>query len=274
MSRVAVAPLGLLMLVGLSGGWGSASSSPPPNTITLVAKEDQFQAPSTAPAGATRITLENQGTQVHHAVFVRLDRGKTLTDFVAAMKTEHAPAWATFVGGPDAAVPGGRSQATIDLPAGRYLIVCMIPNAEGVPHMMMGMMKALTVTAASGPAPAMPAADLTVDMKDYSYTFSKPPTAGTHTLMVKNTGTQWHELEPARLKPGKTLQDLMAWGQKLDGPPPATLLGGVSPMSPGREGEMTVDFTPGQYVFLCFLPDAKDGQVHAAHGMVKAFDIQ
>lgn len=273
MSRTALVSLGLGIVVGLSGGWGSAP--PSPNSVTVVAKEYQFDVPATIRAGLTRVTLDNQGTQVHHLIFIRLQAGKTIQEFVAAMKTEHAPAWATFMGGPNAALPGTRSQATIDLPAGHYLVACMIPNPQGVPHLMMDMMKALTVTgSAADLVQARPAADVTVDMKDYSYTFSKPVSAGTHTIVVKNSGTQWHELEPIRLNAGKTMQDVMAWARTLQGPPPAVLLGGISPMSPGRQAEMTIDFTPGHYAFICFLPDAKDGQAHAAHGMVQEFDVR
>jgi hypothetical protein len=32
--------------------------------------------------------------------------------------------------------------------------------------------------------------------------------------------------------------------------------------------------TPGNYVMLCFLPDAKDGKPHLDHGMVKEFTVK
>jgi hypothetical protein len=35
----------------------------------------------------------------------------------------------------------------------------------------------------------------------------------------------------------------------------------------------TADLTPGNYVLLCFVPDAKDGKAHMEHGMVKEFKV-
>jgi uncharacterized cupredoxin-like copper-binding protein len=44
-------------------------------------------------------------------------------------------------------------------------------------------------------------------------------------------------------------------------------------MHPGGSASFTVDLTPGNYAFICFLPDAKDGKPHALHGMTKQFTI-
>jgi hypothetical protein len=34
-----------------------------------------------------------------------------------------------------------------------------------------------------------------------------------------------------------------------------------------------MEFTPGEYGMLCFIPDAKDGKPHIAHGMMKQFTV-
>jgi hypothetical protein len=34
-----------------------------------------------------------------------------------------------------------------------------------------------------------------------------------------------------------------------------------------------VEFTPGQYAFLCFAPDSKDGKPHFLHGMAKLLEV-
>ena len=38
--------------------------------------------------------------------------------------------------------------------------------------------------------------------------------------------------------------------------------------------DLTASFTPGDYTLLCFVPDAKDGKPHIAHGMVKNFTVK
>ena len=42
----------------------------------------------------------------------------------------------------------------------------------------------------------------------------------------------------------------------------------------GGAAYVTVDFTPGDYAFVCFLPDAKDGKPHFEHGMVKQVHVE
>ena len=55
------------------------------------------------------------------------------------------PAWVTFVGGPNAVIPGQEAVATMNLAEGDYLLICLIPNKQGVPHLALGMQKPLSV---------------------------------------------------------------------------------------------------------------------------------
>ncbi|MGD0483157.1 MAG: hypothetical protein ABSB58_00735 [Gemmatimonadales bacterium] len=57
------------------------------------------------------------------------------------------------------------------------------------------------------------------------------------------------------------------------GAPPALPLGGASGMIPGDHATFTMNFTPGNYPLLCFLPGGKDGKEHALHGMVKQIHV-
>ena len=50
-------------------------------------------------------------------------------------------------------------------------------------------------------------------------------------------------------------------------------MGGISAMPKGAVGYVSVNLPPGEYALMCFLPDAKDGKPHLAHGMVKQFTI-
>jgi hypothetical protein len=60
----------------------------------------------------------------------------------------------------------------------------------------------------------------------------------------------------------------------MQGAPPAHLIGGVAPLAPGETNVLTLEVTPGPYAFLCFVPDAKDGKPHVAHGMMKDIVIR
>lgn len=44
--------------------------------------------------------------------------------------------------------PGQTAEATVDLPRGEYLFICLVTSPDGVAHVLKGMVKPLTVTAA------------------------------------------------------------------------------------------------------------------------------
>lgn len=93
-------------------------------------------------------------------------------------------------------------------------------------------------------------------------------------IRIENNGTQWHELVFVRLEPGKTVEDLAKYAEKPEGPPPGGPVDGVAPLSPGASNTVTVDLTPGEYGFICFLPDTKDGKPHLVHGMIQQFLVK
>src|SRR5947208_10672030 len=180
-----------------------------PSLITITATDYAFAVPDTIPAGLTTFRLVNQGKELHHASLVRLGDGKSVADFqaalAAAMKNHTPPpAWMGFAGGPNALTPGDTGTATQTLEPGSYLFVCWIPSADGVPHVMKGMMHPMVVTAARAPAAPEPTADLSITLTDCDLQLSQPLTAGTHVVRVANTGTQAHEVTITARSPRKT----------------------------------------------------------------------
>ena len=152
-------------------------------------------------------------------------------------------------------------------------MVCHIPAPDGVTHLAKGMFKQFTVIPSATPA-AEPKADVTMTLTDYDFTLSAPLTAGRRTIRLVNGAAQPHEAFIAKLAPGKTAQDALAFLGKMQGEPPIMPYGGVTGMATGRAMSFAADFTPGQYVLLCFVPDAKDGKAHIAHGMVKTIEVK
>jgi plastocyanin len=249
----------------------TAAAPPEPNTVTLTASDFAYNTPDTIPAGVTTFRLVNSSsTEAHHAFLVKLNEGKTIQDFSAAMNNESAPvpAWAVFVGGPNAADPGSTIASTIAVDTGNYVYFCVIPGADGIPHVAKGMVKGLTVVPATGPTAPEPTADITMELHDYGFRATPAITAGRHTIKFTNAAAQNHEVVLVKLEPGMTIQDWLAAAEKMQGPLPGKLMSGISGLSPGRSGYITADFTPGEYGLVCFVPDSKDGKPHFLHGMV------
>jgi hypothetical protein len=280
-SRASLASLTLLAFAGCRSDKPPAHTSagtttaPPPNVITFIARDYGFEGPAQIPAGVTTFRLDNQGKELHHLVIARLDEGRTYDSLLAVLrKPGPPPAWMHLVGGPNAGIPGGASNATIDIGQGHYAVLCFIPGADGVPHVAKGMIAPLEVTPAVGPAARTVPADVTITLTDYAFELSSPLTPGHHMIQVTNRGQQEHELVIARFAPGKTVKDVEAWDKAgYKGPPPIEPLGGMSPMMANETGELSVDLTPGDYVLICFVPDAKDGKAHLLHGMVKPIKV-
>ena len=250
--------------------------------VTVHASEFAFTAPKSIAAGQTTFRLVNDGKQLHHITIFKLEQGKTLKDLEAAMKSDGPPpAWLVSVGGPNAAVPGATIDATLDLAAGNYVLACLIPSpGDETPHMMKGMVAPLTVSASGGVTQAggtyapTPAPDVHLVVKDYGFAFSKPITAGKHTVHVMNEGPQEHEVIMLKLAPGKHVADFNSWALTgMKGPPPAMPIAGMAGMAKGRTGIFTDDFTPGTYAITCFVP-APDKKMHSEHGMSMEFEVK
>ena len=267
--------------IALAGAFGCAKTQeqapapPPPNVVNVTAVNYAFTLPDTVPSGATTFRLVNHGTELHHLQVVRLLQGRTLDSLAAALKHPGPfPAWVQLVGGPNAAAPNDTTVATVDLPAGHYAVLCLIPGADNMPHFTKGMIRPLEVRYnAATVNPTLPAADLSVTLKDYQFDMAGTVAAGTHSFGVTNDGPQPHELVLAQLAPGKTLQDLMTWVDGgMHGAPPGKPIGGVTGLAVGRHAQFTATLTPGTYGFICFFP-APDGKDHAHHGMLKQFTV-
>jgi uncharacterized cupredoxin-like copper-binding protein len=262
-----------VVLGAVVGGFAEAPGRSGIRTVTVTATDYALEAPDSLPAGAVTFRLVNRGKEFHHLWVARLQQGKTAEDVLAALKTPGPlPGWVHEVGGPNAPAPGGASNATVSLTVGNYVIGCLIPSADGVRHLMKGMVRSLIVVESPMPTPD-PVGNVTMTLHDYSFALTQPLTPGRHLIEVRNNGRQPHEIELVQLAPGNTAAEVLAWVHEPMGSPPGLPLGGVAPLARGGVAWFEVDLQPGKYALICFLPDAKDGKAHYEHGMVQEIDV-
>ncbi len=271
--------VGLLLVAGTLNAQAAASPAAVLHELTITARDFAYDMPESVPAGPTRVRLVNQGPEFHHAIFLRIADGHSYDEFMQAMQAAGAPpSWAEIVGGPN--TPGAPDRPVVDymdLKAGQYAVLCMIPSAvDGKPHVAHGMVRPLTVTAGTSAATApLPEADATMTLKDYGYDLDHPLTAGHHIVRVTNAAAQPHEVVLVKLNEGKVAADVVAWEMGgRQGPAPGTVITGVAPLGPGEANLLEVDLEPGDYGLLCFFPDAKDGKPHVMHGMVRQIRVE
>lgn len=248
-----------------------------PREVRFTATDFAFDGPDVIEAGMITMVLDNQGETWHHLQLVKLPDGMTAQDFqeaVAGMQPgSPPPPWLNEAGGVNPPAPGEPARVTMLVEPGEYVVLCFVDTPDKVPHVMKGMIRPLTVTEASQPAAPLPESDVRLTLVDYAFSFSAPPTADTRVIRVEVAAEQAHEVAFFRLAEGKTMDDVAAWAETYEGEPPLTPVGGVPGMRRGQVADVHVRFTPGQYVALCFLPDATDGRMHVEHGMVLPFSI-
>jgi hypothetical protein len=273
MKPTSLALLGLAALPLVLGAYIQRRGAEP-RTLTVTARDYALDLPDTLPEGAVTLRLVNQGKEFHHVWIARLEGGHTMADVQKALESRAGfPEWLTHIGGPNAPRPdGGEASATVILTPGQYVVACLIPSKDGIPHIMKGMSRTLTVVPSSRAARA-PAADAVMTLRDYTFFLSRPLSAGPHVIEVRNEGTQWHEFELVQLAPGKSPRDVIAFIERGVGDPPGLPLGGVSPLASGGTAYVDLDLAPGRYGLICFLPDHKDGKAHFEHGMVQEFTV-
>ncbi|MBA3316669.1 MAG: hypothetical protein H0T50_01070 [Gemmatimonadales bacterium] len=254
-----------------------ATGSAEPAVVTVEANDYAFGVPARVPAGVVTFRLVNQGKEAHHAQVIRLQDGKTVADFLRAFTdTASMPAWVRYLGGPVGTAPGRELLATTRLAPGRYALICRIRSPNGTTHVMKGMIREFEVVAGrDGSSAPLPVASDTLTLNDYGFVITRPLTSGYHTIRVENAGPQVHEVIMLKLVPGKTPADFARWGLSgRHGPAPGVPVGGAQFIDRGEVGVFSVELTAGEYGYICFVPDAKDGKRHFRHGMMTQFAVR
>ena len=124
----------------------------PEEAVTIEGSDFQFDAPETIAAGETTLRFTNASQSLHEVVIARFPAGSdvdldAVVEFFAEEEPEGPPPFdaPVFVGGVQAIFPGASQLATIDLERGTYVLLCGLPDEEGVPHLALGMIRQIRV---------------------------------------------------------------------------------------------------------------------------------
>ncbi len=245
--------------------------------IKVDAADFSYTAPETVNAGWVRVILTNSGSEPHHVQFLRLNDGVTVDQFETALKQAEGPALAMTkqVGGVGAIAPGLTAQSVINLSAGQYVILCLVPSpSDHVAHHEKGMIKTLTVEQ-SQVSVGEPTAGMNVHLKDFAFDLPDSLPAGPVTIKVINDGPEPHEFNILKLADGKTAADVMQFlSGAAGGPPPFTPVGGMNGLDMGLWGYAELNLEPGTYAAICNIPSPKaEGHPHFTLGMIKQFTV-
>jgi hypothetical protein len=279
MPRILSAVLVALMIVNAGCRTHPAATDPPRDVVTFVARDHAFDGPESVSAGHVTVRLVNQGQDAHHMQLIKLTDGRTATEFMAAVKAEPSatPEWAKYAGGPNAVMGNETAEATLDLVAGPYVLICQVPDRQGIPHMAQGMIKSIRVIEEPRKRMGRPndPADSVIRTLDFRYNVQQPLRAGRQRIRLVNRGAQPHEAVLVHLNPGATLKDFAAFFEpNAAGTPPGRPVGGMTGLEQDQEGTFVAMLTPGHYGLICFFLDPGSGMPHFAKGMATEFDVE
>src|SRR3954454_21997362 len=121
---VPVAAIAAALVAGCGG-----SSNPKPTALNLSISEQgknaAFQAPKTSKGGLVEVTLANKGKAPHGLQFIEYTSGHTAADVQKQLgsNSNKVPDWLKAEGGIGMVPPGASQTATVNLPAGNYVLV-------------------------------------------------------------------------------------------------------------------------------------------------------
>ncbi|MBI2913792.1 MAG: hypothetical protein HYY03_07720 [Chloroflexi bacterium] len=104
--------------------------------------------PDSIEAGEAVVEFRNDGSEPHELQIARVPDELTVEDVLRIFFEEVEPPEEfeyVALGGPQVMLPGDSTRARINLQSGRYVFICFVPNAEGVPHAALGMAAQLDV---------------------------------------------------------------------------------------------------------------------------------
>ena len=134
--------------------------------------------------------------------------------------------------------------------AGEYVLICFIPNSEGVLHAQLGMVSGFTI--AEGDANQAPQPAVTYTISDDHLDGPTELAAGDTAIEIVNDSSTNREITLFKVKEGSTLDDVGAFFEAADEGPPDFASGPIDFLAFVFDGTadrtITVNLTAGQWV--------------------------
>jgi hypothetical protein len=222
--------------------------------LTVLASDTALSTSPTVPAGITTVRLQLTGKTRRDLTVHRIPAG-TMPEDVAKGAAGRRESWFQqwSFGGPSTPHDSAPdAMATVDLRPGRYALVSYVVDSAGRPRPDRYAWRDVTVIAASILIPArFPVPDATIKVKDARIEETGALRTGQRTLQFENVGARPHDVLIGRLKPGKTVDDVVRWDRDRNDPPPFVYVGGLTPMSSGMVAQTRVVLQAGTHVVFC-----------------------
>ncbi|HVS28794.1 MAG TPA: hypothetical protein VHE14_04530 [Solirubrobacteraceae bacterium] len=245
-------------------------------------KAARFTAPASAVGGLVELRLTNTGKAPHAAQLVLIRGNHTAQDALKQLgsHSNKTPAWLRAEGGLVGVPSGQRAATTLNLPAGKYVVVDVGggPGGPGPPAFAQ-------FTLTPGKAGSLPSTPTTVTAanpsKDrYKWQISGPLNAGANRITFVSKGkSALHVLVAARVTGNPSKATILTALKKSKGRLPAfvdkTSLSSTAVIDGNRSQVTALQLRrPGQYALFCPLNDRDGGKPHIAEGMLTTIIVK
>ena len=280
--RLALAACAVTVVAALAA-CGSSSTEPSKLSLSISeqGKAASFKTPKSAKGGLVDVSFKNNGKAPHGVLFVQYTGNHTVADALKELgsNSSKVPSWLKANGGTPAVAGGNSASATVNLPAGNYVLVDSGSLGGGSGPPATAPMK---VTA--GDTGDLPSTAATVDAnhtgKDkYAWNITGLK-AGANQVTFNSKGNDALHLIGAIPVKGKapSINKIRSDFAKLGQGPPPPYVGGAPAtttiLDGGESQTLTLDLKPGQYIFFCPLTDRDGGKTHDQEGLLKTVTVK
>jgi hypothetical protein len=260
----------------IGGHSGPPIAKPVAREVEVVGVDYAFKLPATLPPGLTTFRFRNEGQHRHEFNVFLLKPGVTIDQVIKARKEGQSQM--QYIDGPVGVLFAGKGKKSVStlttnlLPGRVYGIQCIFSDTANAPqHYELGMYGAVQITKGAK-STASVNADSVIAV-DYAYSrYPRTISPGMHSLAFRNAGKQRHEIGVVMLKPGATLDSVIAYDKRKEDPRPLFDGPGLGVLhSRGGEtalGTLDFEFLPGrEYLMDCGFQDDDKSPPHYMLGM-------
>jgi hypothetical protein len=219
---IALTLVGVLAAFGLAACGDDDEAAGSDNVLHVTEDEYSYAFEGDVKAGTVTFDVENVGEEFHMLGVCALQDGKTVADVQEAAQADDESAFGDVcieddpVDGMGGGItPGvGYGITSTGLKAGKYVALCFLPDKDGKPHFMRGMIKQFEI--GEGDEDAEIEGDITYTATKDRLTGPKEVDAGETTIeFVPQKGGR-DEFVLLKLKDGKTADDVDAFFKQMD----------------------------------------------------------
>jgi hypothetical protein len=286
---LAVAAAALVATLALSacGSSKKSSSSSVGNTIEVSIAESgktaKYSVPSSAKGGLATLRFTNNGKAPHSAQLVRIVGNHTPQEAlkVIGSQSSKTPAWLRAEGGLGAVPPGSTQTATLDLEAGRYMVLDP-PNGPSGPSGPPPFSQFELSPGAKGKLPSTPttvtAAQAGKDKYRWDISGELKSGAPQEITFVSKGKDALHVITAVKVKGAAPSDAEIVKQLKSNGPPKFADVRTFTATAviDGEKSQVTpISFqSPGKWVLFCELSDRDGGKSHFEEGLLKTVDVK